>query len=603
MYLGSWKIDDLLTFSVVTTRVDTGAATDADSAPSYRVYEDETSTPLLTGTMALLDGSNTAGFYSEQITLSAANGFEKGKSYNIYIQATVNSVVGATSRNFQMEAEVDANVISDPLTGINGKLDTIDDFLDTEVAAILADTNELQTDWVNGGRLDLLIDAIKAKTDNLPADPADASDIAGAFTSLNTKIDTIDDFLDTEIQSLITMLTGIVPANGTIGATGNDTTHLHLSGLAYADDGPNSMLLLVKDVSAGIFVSRWIEDFANTGDLATVATLPFTPEASVDLYWLLPVRADVTGGSGLDAAGVRAAVGLASANLDTQLAAIDDAVDTETAAILADTNELQTDWVNGGRLDLLIDAIKAKTDNLPADPADASDIAALIAAVSAKIDTIDDFLDTEISAIKAKTDNLPSDPADDSDIDAQLAAIAAYVDTEITAIQSDITAIKAKTDNLPADPADDSDIDTQLAALSTKLDTIDDFLDTEISAIKAKTDNLPSDPADDSDIDAQLAAILALIDTEVAAILAAVDTEVAAIKTVTDQLVAAHAEPTGAPGATATPLNKLGYIYAALRNAITITGSTKTFKNDAGATLWSKALSDDGTTYTEAEGS
>jgi hypothetical protein len=44
---------------------------------------------------------------------------------------------------------------------------TLDDFLDTEIAAILADTNELQTDWVNGGRLDLLIDAIKAKTDAL----------------------------------------------------------------------------------------------------------------------------------------------------------------------------------------------------------------------------------------------------------------------------------------------------------------------------------------------------------------------------------------------------------------------------------------------------
>lgn len=39
-------------------------------------------------------------------------------------------------------------------------VDTIDDFLDTEVAAILADTNELQTDLTNGGRLDLLIDSI-----------------------------------------------------------------------------------------------------------------------------------------------------------------------------------------------------------------------------------------------------------------------------------------------------------------------------------------------------------------------------------------------------------------------------------------------------------
>lgn len=56
--------------------------------------------------------------------------------------------------------------------------------------------------------------------------------------------------------------------------------------------------------------------------------------------------ATATGFSTLDAAGVRSAVGLATANLDSQL-----------AAIVADTNELQTDWANGGRLDLLVDAI------------------------------------------------------------------------------------------------------------------------------------------------------------------------------------------------------------------------------------------------------
>jgi hypothetical protein len=52
-------------------------------------------------------------------------------------------------------------------TALVTRLNTIDDFIDTEAAAILADTNELQTDWVNGGRLDLLIDAIKAITDLL----------------------------------------------------------------------------------------------------------------------------------------------------------------------------------------------------------------------------------------------------------------------------------------------------------------------------------------------------------------------------------------------------------------------------------------------------
>lgn len=40
------------------------------------------------------------------------------------------------------------------------------------------------------------------------------------------------------------------------------------------------------------------------------------------------------------------------------------AVKVDTAAAVVDTNELQTDLTNGGRLDLLIDGIKAKTDSL-----------------------------------------------------------------------------------------------------------------------------------------------------------------------------------------------------------------------------------------------
>lgn len=111
-YYGSRKIDDTLTFTAQTSS-STGAAIDADSLPTYRVYEDETGTAILTGTMALLDDANTVGWYSEQITLSAANGFEKGKSYNIRVSGTVAGVAGAEKHSFQIEAEVDANVVSD----------------------------------------------------------------------------------------------------------------------------------------------------------------------------------------------------------------------------------------------------------------------------------------------------------------------------------------------------------------------------------------------------------------------------------------------------------------------------------------------------------
>lgn len=140
-YLGSWAIDDLLTFVVNTQVFATGVATDADAVPSYRVYEDETTTPLLTGTMALLDSANTAGYYSEQITLSAANGFEAGKCYSIYIAATVSGVAGATHRTFQILAKVNTTAVGGTAqTGgdLAALITAVDDYVDTEVAAILA---------------------------------------------------------------------------------------------------------------------------------------------------------------------------------------------------------------------------------------------------------------------------------------------------------------------------------------------------------------------------------------------------------------------------------------------------------------------------------
>lgn len=109
MHLGSYAIDDLLTFTCNTHTPSTGAAVDADAVPGYRVYEDETGTPLLTGSMALLDDANTVGFYSEQITLSAANGFEEGKCYTVRITGVVGGVTGVTERTFQIGAKVDAS--------------------------------------------------------------------------------------------------------------------------------------------------------------------------------------------------------------------------------------------------------------------------------------------------------------------------------------------------------------------------------------------------------------------------------------------------------------------------------------------------------------
>lgn len=62
-----------------------------------------------------------------------------------------------------------------------------------------------------------------------------------------------------------------------------------------------------------------------------------------------------------------------------------------------------------------------------------------------------------------------------------------------------------------------------------------------------------------------------------------------------------EAEPTGVPAASASLITKIGYLYMALRNKITVTGTKKTFFDDGDAAEWEKDVSDDGTTYTETE--
>lgn len=129
-------------------------------------------------------------------TLVAATGLKYGGPNN----TTANDAFGA----FQFE-------LYDPMpfTAVHTKLDTIDDFMDTEVAAIKAKTDNLPAAPANestlttiAGYLDTEVGAIKAKTDNLPTDPADASDIATSFGTVNSSLATIAGYLDTEVAAI-----------------------------------------------------------------------------------------------------------------------------------------------------------------------------------------------------------------------------------------------------------------------------------------------------------------------------------------------------------------------------------------------------------------
>lgn len=177
------------------------------------------------------------------------------------------------------------------------------------------------------GILDTIRDnavAIKAKTDNLPTDPADASDISTAFGALN-------DLSQSDVRAAV----GLASAN----------LDAQLAALPTATENATELL-------------------------DTMVNSESTVQQALD-------RIDVEvssagGGSCPSAADIRIEI---------------DSNSTKLAAIVADTNELQTDWADGGRLDSILDA-RASQTSVDDVPTNAEFAAALAAADDATLAAI-----------------------------------------------------------------------------------------------------------------------------------------------------------------------------------------------------------------------
>jgi hypothetical protein len=108
---GTFYIDQVVTVYLTASQFSTGAALDATGSPAYRVYEQTTDTPILTGSFSVLDNASTVGLYAVSLTLSAANGFEVGKSYAVYATATVDGVAAHTlADQFVVQATIASQV-------------------------------------------------------------------------------------------------------------------------------------------------------------------------------------------------------------------------------------------------------------------------------------------------------------------------------------------------------------------------------------------------------------------------------------------------------------------------------------------------------------
>lgn len=362
---------------------------------------------------------------------------------------------------------------------------TVDDLLDTEVAAILA-------------AVDTEVGAIKAKTDNLPSDPADASDITTRFDTLDTSIDAL-------------------PTNSEL-----------LSALATIDD---QMLLDLAAVQADVTDILAVTDKLDTTVELDSTVWRFTtnaleqaPSGGGGGDWTADEKTAIRAILGIPASGttpddpttgildsIRDIVTTISGLLDTEVAAILAAVDTEVAAI------------------------KLKTDNLPSDPADASDIASSFSALTTKVDTI---RATQVVATGTVAGPSPTTSVFRTSLTATSSIYNDLMIKFTTGVNTGVVkpiyeyqqtngqiTLGPTLDVLPAAPS----VGDAFEIVAIHVHTLDDITSETVNAIDNDSTQLAM-------IISTLSTISGLLDTEIAAILAAVDTEVAAIKLKTDNL-------------------------------------------------------------------
>jgi len=543
-----------------------------------------------------------------------------GANVNAHVKAEDNIDFGSTKKasiNAEVDTALDTAIPGVPTPdSINERIKAIDDKLpsgnladQTDVAAIKAKTDNLPADPAsetnvdaNETKIDALqtdLTAVKAKTDNLPADPASETNVdanetkidalqtdltavkgqtdlftfTGANVNSHVKAEDNIDFgalkkasINTEVDNALDTAIPGTPTADSINeriASMDDripadpASETNVNANETKIDALQTDLTAVKAKTDNLPADPASETNvdANETKIDAVQTDVTAVKAKTDLLTFTGsnVHADTKALEG------QALSGKTGDNFDTFFHN-GDAITTKTVDDVGGGGG--TDWTSGekeeirqalgvtgtksatsgGNLDTVqsdVAAIKAKTDNLPADPASETNVDAN----ETKIDAVQ----TDVTAIKAKTDNLPADPASETNVDAN--------ETKIDALQIDLTAVKAKTDNLPVDPASETNVD----ANEVKIDAIQGdvtAIGVLVTAVKAKTDNLPADPASETNVDANETKIDAL------------QADVTAVKAKTDNLPADPASETNVD-ANETKIDALTVISEKIRKVTT----------------------------------
>jgi hypothetical protein len=259
---------------VYTEFGETGFSTHT-AADVYTAFSDGANLTALTtatgfSTHSAADVYTEFGDGSSLTTLTTATGFSTINPDNSGIAAIKTKTDQLV---FTVANQVDSNALTGGGSGATASEVRIEmDANSTKLTAIVADTNELQTDWADGGRLDLLLDAI-------PTTPMRGTDSAAlAATALSTAVWTgvPTGFLAATFPTTLASTTNIT--GGTITTC---TTNSDMRGT----DGANTV---VPDAAGTIPTGMALETTSQTILTDTGTTIPAlipTAGAIADQVW------------------------------------------------------------------------------------------------------------------------------------------------------------------------------------------------------------------------------------------------------------------------------------------------------------------------------
>ena len=330
--------------------------------------------------------------------------------------STIDGKVDTVDSNIDLVLEDTGTTLPATLTTIEGKVDTVD----TNVDAVLVDTGttlpgilgspagaELATDIAT---IDTVVDGIQSDLDN-------GTDGLGA---LKTLIDTLQSSVD-GVQNN-TRFTAGVPTTIRIPASGTDAiellANLYDSGGQMEDPDDSEIAIRIKQAAGTYITDRLYKEAALSNALDNMTDTTTWPSANgwrameredvgkmfafykddsghsaeelvfefgweetgVEVYQARSVSvvdlvdtADAVWDEALDGHSTAGTSGKALTDIETDVTAILEdtgttlpasiaTVDGNVDSILADTNELQGDWTNGGRLDLILDELTTQGD-------------------------------------------------------------------------------------------------------------------------------------------------------------------------------------------------------------------------------------------------